>query len=659
MIRARTLTLLVLLALGCAQPVLRRDWSDFEGPGSEVLQRETLTPPNFPDPLEPLNRGVWKLNHALIVGIADPVGRVYRGIVPRFARNRIRDFAANLVYPRNLVTNVLQGRFREAGDETARFLVNTTVGLAGLWDPATRWLEIEASPEDFGQVFATWGWRPSTYVVLPIAGPSSIRDGVGLLPDSVLDPATYFFPASWVFTWNDMVDSIPSYRRFTSTAFDAYEDARLLWSLARETRIEPYDLNAPGDSTSATQTLEVAFLGPRDPGFGSRFRTREIALSRRRPPLPYSVRMQPGNAPLVFLVPGLAAHRLGGSSLALAEMAWERGFSVAIVSNAFSFEFIERGASGPVPGHAPADARDVHIALDAIARDLASEYPDRIGAKVFLGYSLGAFHGFFIAAQEREAESDRVQFDRYLLLDPPVRLIYGLQRLDSFFDIPLALPEAERDAEVRRILRKAVTVATQAQAARLGTGSYSRVESTDLLEATLTPEFALPFSNQEAEFLIGLAFRRSLQMVLYASQAREDLGVLLTERRRMRRLPAYQEIGDYSFEMYMYAFVLPFYRDRLGQVTSAEQMIELNDLHAIAEPLRDHPELRVFANHNDFLTRDEDVDWLTELVGAERVRFFPRGGHLGNLHRPEVQAEIMATVADLVAPPAASTPPLP
>ncbi len=659
MTRSGMLALLVVIALGCAQPVLRRDWSDYDGPGAAAFQRETLPPPHFPDPLEPLNRGVWTFNHALIVGIADPVGRVYRVIIPRFARERIRDFAANLVFPRNLVTNLLQGRLRAAGDETARFAVNTTVGLAGLWDPATRWLEIAAAPEDFGQVFARWGWRPSTFVVLPIAGPSSIRDGVGLLPDSVLDPATHFFPASWVFTWNDMVDSIPAYRRFTATSFDSYEDARLLWSLARETRIEPYDLNAPGDNTGATQTLEVAFLGPRDPGFGSRFRTREVAMPTSRRMLPYSVRMQPGNAPLVFLVPGLAAHRLASSSVALAEMAWERGFSVAIVSNTFSFEFIARGGSGPVPGHTPADARDVHIALDEIARDLATEYPQRIGAKVFLGYSLGAFHGFFIAAQEREAPSGRVHFDRYLLLDPPVRLLYGMQRLDSFFDGPLELPEPERDAEVRRILRKAVTVATQAQAERLGTGSYSRVESTDLGEGTLTPEFALPFSNREAEFLIGLAFRRSLQMVLYASQEREDLGVLLTERRRMRRLPVYEEIGDYSFEMYLYAFVLPFYRDRLGQVASAEELIEKNDLHAIADRLRGHPDLRVFANHNDFLTSDEDVSWLTELVGPERVRFFPQGGHLGNLHRPEVQAEVMATVADLVAPASASTLPLP
>jgi hypothetical protein len=103
--------------------------------------------------------------------------------------------------------------------------------------------------------------------------------------------------------------------------------------------------------------------------------------------------------------------------------------------------------------------------------------------------------------------------------------------------------------------------------------------------------------------------------------------------------------------MYLYGFVLPYHRDRLGTLASAEQMVAKNDLHAIADPLRSNPELRVFANHNDFLTSDDDVAWLTELVGSERVRFFPTGGHLGNLHRPEVQAEVMASLEDLVEAP--------
>jgi hypothetical protein len=410
------------------------------------------------------------------------------------------------------------------------------------------------------------------------------------------------------------------------------------------------EIDGPGDDTGATQTLEAAFLGPRDPGFVGRLDTREVFVPTSRRALPYSVRMQPGPAPLVFLVPGLGAHRLGSSSLALAEMAWNRGYSVAIVSNALSFEFIARGGTLPVPGHAPQDAYDVHVALDAIDRDLAARYPGRVAGRILLGYSLGAFHGFFIAAEDAEERgrgAGLVSFDRYLLLDPPVRLIYGMQRLDSFYDVPLSFPAAEREAEVDRILRKTVTVARKAQAAQQGEHDYTRVAAVQAGDDGLAPTVALPFTNEEAKFLIGLAFRRSLQALLWASREREDLGVLLTERRPLRRLPNYREIGDYSFEMYLYAFVLPYHRDRLGDVATADDLIARNDLHAIAEPLRANPKLRVFANRNDFLNSADDIEWLTALVGPEHVYFFPTGGHLGNLHQPEVQEQVMDSLADL------------
>jgi ABC-type transporter lipoprotein component MlaA len=641
----RLFCMLLLAAIsGCAHPVQRRDWSGYEGPAAEAFQRETLPPPDLPDPLEPLNRSMWALNHALIVGLADPAGRVYRCVVPRFARDRVRDFAANLEFPRNLAANLLQANWREAGDVTARFAVNTTVGLAGLWDPAARWLHLEPAPEDFGQVFATWGWHPSTFLVLPIAGPTTVSAGVGLLPDAILDPATYFFPAGAVLTFNDLSDALPAYRRFAASSFDPYDDARLVYTLSREAWIDPPPPGA-GDDSAATQTLEAAFLAPRDPGFASHLRTRRVTVPTTGLSLPYSVRMQKEPAPLVFLVPGLGSHRLGSASAALAEMVWSRGFSVAIVSSTLHPEFIERAGSHPVPGHAPADAADVRLALEAVARDLESRYGGRIRERVYLGYSLGAFHGFFIAAEQRRQQND-VAFDRFLLLDPPVRLLYGMEQLDRFYEVPLAAPEP--DAEVRRILLKAVKTAKQQHEARLGLGSYSRIESVELGGGTITPSMELPFTKREAEFLIGLAFRRSLQAMLWASQERTDLGVLLTPRHRMRRLPAYLEIADYSFEMYLHAFLLPYYRDRLGTISSAEELIAMNDLHAIADDLRDHSGLRVFANRNDFLTSDEDVDWLRSLLGSERVRFFPRGGHLGNLHRSEVQAEVLNALEDLL-----------
>src|SRR5262249_32392786 len=157
---------------------------------------------------------------------------------------------------------------------------------------------------------------------------------------------------------------------------DSYDDARLLWSLAREARIErTTHAVGQGESTGATQSLEAAFLGPRDPAFARCLTTGWVTMPTTGRRLPYSYRLQPGQSPIVFLVPGLGPHRLGSASIALAEMAWQRGFSVAIVSSALSAEFTELGSSVPVPGHAPVDAHDVHVALDAIDRDLAAREP--------------------------------------------------------------------------------------------------------------------------------------------------------------------------------------------------------------------------------------------------------------------------------------------
>ena len=110
---------------------------------------------------------------------------------------------------------------------------------------------------------------------------------------------------------------------------------------------------------------------------------------------------------------------------------------------------------------------------------------------------------------------------------------------------------------------------------------------------------------------------------------------------------AYAEIADYSWSEYLYAFVLPYYRDRRRLVASAEDLVRENDLRTLAGALRGNPSLRVFANANDFITSDEDVAWLVREIGPEHVSLFPTGGHLGNLYRPSVQDAIMDSIAVL------------
>jgi ABC-type transporter lipoprotein component MlaA len=635
----------LLTTLACAHPVERRDWSDFEGPGAEYLQAEGVLPPVFPEPVEPWNRSVDAFNHGLMLGVVAPLASGYRFVVPKVVRRRIQKFAVNLVYPRRLMANLLQGRGGAAGTETLRFLTNTTVGVLGFFDPASHW-GIGAPPEeDFGQVFANWGWERSTFVNLPFAGPATVRDGLGLIPDTLLDPAAWFFPAGPMLSFNELTDFVEFYRRFTGSNRDPYFLYRLLWLINRE-RVT-FELSSDAEDTAAVQTLEAVFLAPRDPTFASGMRTHTVQAAAEGEELPYSARMQPAPAPLVFVVPGLGTHRMGGGALALAEMAFDQGYSVAVISNAMNFEFMERGASVPVPGHSPRDAADVHRALDAIFHDLSARHPDRITSRALLGYSLGAFHALFIAAGETDPSGQWIDFDGYVALDPPVRLLHGLNKLDGFFNVLLRLPPEERDSAMVSVLHKAIGLAQQAPGAP-EEEVYSRWELADLGSVDMWPHHELPVTNLQAEFLIGMAFRLSLLDIIYASQEREDLGVLLSEHGWFRRHARYREIMDYSFAEYLFAFVVPYYCERLETLCDADELIRQNDLHAIAPALRRNPRIRHFANENDFLTSGEDVAWLTELLGPERVRFFPRGGHLGNLHRPGVQRQVTEALAELV-----------
>ena len=134
------------------------------------------------DPLEKVNRATYAFNDALDRMIAKPLARAYRAVVPEPARNAVSNFVTNLEYPGTIVNNALQGKFRAAGTDALRFLVNSTLGIGGLADPATRF-GIPAHDEDFGQTFGYWGVPSGPYLVLPLLGPSSLRDAPGRLAD--------------------------------------------------------------------------------------------------------------------------------------------------------------------------------------------------------------------------------------------------------------------------------------------------------------------------------------------------------------------------------------------------------------------------------------------------------------------------------------------
>lgn len=145
------------------------------------------------DPLEGLNRGVYRFNDAFDSAIMRPVASAYRDWVHDEIRGRVRNFFSNLADPIISLHNLLQGKFEESLTDAVRFVFNSTFGLLGLHDIASD-MGYEKHNEDFGQTFGRWGAGSGVYLVLPLLGSSSVRDGLGTVLDFAADPVAQVDP---------------------------------------------------------------------------------------------------------------------------------------------------------------------------------------------------------------------------------------------------------------------------------------------------------------------------------------------------------------------------------------------------------------------------------------------------------------------------------
>ena len=151
-------------------------------------------PPNSPrspqDPWERWNRGVYKFNDVVDRAVAKPVAKTYVKIVPSPIRTGVSNFFANLNTPTVMLNDALQGKLKAAGNDLGRFLLNSTLGLGGLLDPASP-VGLDRNDEDFGQTLGKWGVHAGPFVELPILGPSDLRDAPAKLVDTYTNPRSY------------------------------------------------------------------------------------------------------------------------------------------------------------------------------------------------------------------------------------------------------------------------------------------------------------------------------------------------------------------------------------------------------------------------------------------------------------------------------------
>jgi phospholipid-binding lipoprotein MlaA len=153
------------------------------------------------DPLEPLNRDILEFNQVVDHLVLAPVAKIYIAVLPEDGRNAIRRVLDNMKEPTLFFNNLLQGEFERAGITLGRFVLNTTLGIAGVFDVATK-TGLRRQPADFGQTLFVWGFPEGPYLIIPILGPSNPRDGIGMGVDNYADPFTALAAAHGVQEFN-------------------------------------------------------------------------------------------------------------------------------------------------------------------------------------------------------------------------------------------------------------------------------------------------------------------------------------------------------------------------------------------------------------------------------------------------------------------------
>ncbi|GAB7080675.1 MlaA family lipoprotein [Megalodesulfovibrio paquesii] len=196
------------------------------------------------DPLEPWNRFWFSFNDYFYQGVMQPLGKTYNAVTPKELRTGIRNMYHNILFPVRFINSILQGKFKAAGVQMARFVGNTAFGLGGFFDYFDRKKSIvPAYDEDFGQTLATWGVGDGFYLVVPIFGPTTLRDGFGTVADLFADPVSYLNPwplylgyepcEYWVggtirgvTLFNDATFTLDEYDRFKQAAVEPYSAMR-------------------------------------------------------------------------------------------------------------------------------------------------------------------------------------------------------------------------------------------------------------------------------------------------------------------------------------------------------------------------------------------------------------------------------------------------
>jgi len=324
-----------------------------------------------------------------------------------------------------------------------------------------------------------------------------------------------------------------------------------------------------------------------------------------------------GPAPLLFIVAGVGSTPFFGVAPYLASVFYRENFHVVILPSPMSWNFALSASRSGAPGFAPEDARDLYTVMQQTLTILKDRYNLQITTIDFMGLSLGALEGAYLSVIE--AEEGKVGIAKYLLVNPPIDLVFALQKLDEWNALANKFgPDKSQD-----IISKGLAI--------VDSFSDERQDDPEVFDRFIK-KFAV-FTKEELEFLVAQSLQSQLPELVYVTQVIHDQNVLSAPKDEMRK--RLEEAKKFTLTSYNERIGLPLWKSQAAEPKAdLESFIERSSLLHILDRLRNNPKVYIMHNADDFLINRKSIEELKDALG-DRVVLYPYGGHLGNLWYPE------------------------
>ena len=593
------------------------------------------------------NHAMFGIQDVAMDYIVKPINHVYCSIVPRPLITGIDNALDNSEYPIRFFATLLRGEGGCAWDETKRFVVNTVLGVGGLFDPAKNWFGIFSTDASLSGTLAAWGCPKGNSLILPFVPRANVRDCVGYALDQGLDPKTYidiFFPtgiwigwtmAFWpnylamvVDPWNANVkrssDPYAAYRQMIA-AKSLLDEKLAVYHYLNElvanedgTRRPPVREPIPRPAGLNGRWRDIADYEPRAPAidtlrqrlfaptrdeddwwmrssvfngdFANDVKVRSVAIAPDVPPATYGfVPAAERQRRLVFVIPGIGGSFNANSTLAMAELLHDAGADVVTCDNPFHWRYTTSVNKRILPGNFTEDARRLAAFMRTVIDDLAANGLVDDPEVSIVGWSMAGLVIAYLAELEGKGELG-FAVDTMLAVNPPVDFEHVFAAIDAYMT-------PSRSWTREQALEKFVDVAP-------------RLLVWDELQFDTTPDI----SEEDAGYTVAAVLAATIpELVGYVEHSEQAISL----RQYFKRCCQDQGLPDGSADL----------ARRIG-------------LKALESVLRGNSHLKMIHTRDDFLLDADDRDYLDNALG-DRMTWFSAGAHCGMFPTPEFKQEVL------------------